>query len=785
MKSSYLTKMRSILALGAVFFLFVFAFQNCAPPRVLFQAIGVRSMDNGNGGGYTGKPGGTYVRFVPDFSCEEQSAPKAVITVQAPGDITYVENNQFKCGAVSGPLDPDLITTSRMQNEAISYRAVPFERFDRTPAITPDNLLEAWCRDLTPGALFEVISHYDRVQQQAVARTYVGTEANGLIQVTTSPDQAAARLVGPTQVFLRGETFELVIDRTRFTAAPGEFTGDFKSTRDGSTRVLSCALGGALDPQVWPAKVVYDLPILNPDESFQSVPIYSISPDRNSILVRTSLTPRASPIDFLAEPYFPALLRKNAQNEFRVSVNQSLPIHDAEFTPDSRGLVVVGRPAPYVAEQLLRVDLSGENLLLLNQLGTSNADNVTPKFAIDPQSGFVFYFDTIREWGSVGVTRDTLWRASLQGGPPVRLHELSTAGMSYVNNLHIVPSVQKVAFELFEPAGGQISRRYFATNFDGTGTQEFQPNVPAGMSDRGLSAMRSLDPFFQLSVGLFSTESILPMGQNASLFDLRDGRRFDFPMNANHVSLVSADGQWALVSYIANFVAYQQGAVSGIWVQPEWVTRLHHLSSGQVYELGGNPLLQGFSADSRYLWFTRKVDATTLAASSSQVMRLSLNSLTEEEVCAQPGGRWLSFQRRATGTPTELPTENFFGSEFLGLHLTGDLQSLGIYKITDVGDCHLLNRVPLQSGMKSTEHGTIHFNQRAPDGSSILISLPGTPQRLIHVPLNGTPPTQVNSPRHAQAKILKADYFGDGKEIVYQSDQEWPNIPAIYRWSAP
>ncbi|MCM2282493.1 MAG: hypothetical protein NDI61_11685 [Bdellovibrionaceae bacterium] len=261
---------RRIVKVGAVLIvaLLVIAFQNCSAP-MQFQSIeGLGSGlpdfgfgisggtgGTGNGGTYDGKPT-TFLRYLPGFACLDAAGngvAKAQI-VQTNTNYMYTEKMTGVCQDFSVGLLADQIDRSVLQGEFIGYRGSIFKRFEAVPQGIPDHLVEVSCRDRNSADGLEVVTHYNTVAREGMARIYKGV-AGG---VTLIPDFGVSRVLTSADVEYRSVGFELHVELLVPSSEPYRFRGRLSWVDGGATisREMHCLRGGALDAAVWPGREV-------------------------------------------------------------------------------------------------------------------------------------------------------------------------------------------------------------------------------------------------------------------------------------------------------------------------------------------------------------------------------------------------------------------------------------------------------------------------------------------------------------------------------------------------
>lgn len=219
-------------------------FVNCSFQNALSLKFSNASKLSGNGGGYEGKPDGTYYRYVPNYTCSGQPSPEGVAEI-VDGKAYLYDNNSGQCSTQSSPLLATDINLSPFQNEFISIRDELFKRYETKPAGIPNSLAEILCRDDFEKPTFEIVSHYDRETNQAQSRVYFADHLQ--------PDFQIGRILSATEVKYQSEQLQFKVDISKPAAQKKKFSGMvIASTISGvQNKNLTCVVGGSLDTSNW------------------------------------------------------------------------------------------------------------------------------------------------------------------------------------------------------------------------------------------------------------------------------------------------------------------------------------------------------------------------------------------------------------------------------------------------------------------------------------------------------------------------------------------------------
>lgn len=228
-------------------------FQNCGMQSSFVHNFSLSSISksglSGNGGGYEGKPDGTYYRFIPSYTCEGKPAADQITEIRN-GQAYLYENKDNQCANQSAPVAVADINLSPFQKEFISVKDSLFKRYDEKPVGIPNNIAEILCRDDFNNPNFEIISHYDREKNEALTRIYLPGQ--------TISDFSVSRILSMNEVQYVANDISFKVDLAKPTFAERKFAGQItKSTVPGiSTQPLVCVVGGSLDTSKWSLKAV-------------------------------------------------------------------------------------------------------------------------------------------------------------------------------------------------------------------------------------------------------------------------------------------------------------------------------------------------------------------------------------------------------------------------------------------------------------------------------------------------------------------------------------------------
>lgn len=235
--------------------LVIVMFQNCGLPSRLQSGTSLFSNDaSGNGGGYEGKPDGTFYHFIPSHTCEGKPQAQRVAEIKN-GQAYLYDNSDKQCADQGAPIAVGDINISPFQNEFISVKDALFKRYDVKPEGIPQSLAEILCRDDFENPTMEIVSHYDREKNEALARVYTLDQ-----QI---PDFAVSRILSSSQVRYVSSTLTFKVDLSKPAFAERKFAGVLEkaSTNGLTTQPLVCVIGGSVDTSKWALKSLTDIDV--------------------------------------------------------------------------------------------------------------------------------------------------------------------------------------------------------------------------------------------------------------------------------------------------------------------------------------------------------------------------------------------------------------------------------------------------------------------------------------------------------------------------------------------
>lgn len=728
-----------ILVLIGFGFAMTVAFQNCSGAfkftNMQDEASSLKSGDEGNGAGYGGKPTGDYSNFIPDWTCENREAAKATIAI-GPAAFTLTENKILKCGIQTSDLNLGLVDSSLHQTDVIGYKDGIFVKNDpaQTSGKIPDNLVEAWCREEGNNQGLETITHFDRIQNRAVNRTYY-LRAGVTVLI---PDFPVSRLVSRRRVeFKNDQGFDLIVYRDRPATLPGQFQADLKARIDGKdeTRKVTCRLGAALDPNVWPARVLADFDIRNGS--------LKISPN-NNWLGYVSTQPLGSARLYAVQT---TGLHHHAASPVNAAVVSG--IGEFSFTPDSLALA-------YNLD--LNVSYSQELFLsLLDQSGTRKLSNtissgqqgVLPDFRFTPDGQSIFFRDSSQSLTSPTVTAAYPWLQItdlIGASPPKALNTPFTLADSKVHNFAISKTADKVLY-----LGGASYPDIFSVNPDGTNlTKITAPGFFSGLMTAATS--NYWIPWW--------SPLLVPAGGNYAVFQ---GMRTGLPGFELFAMAIDGTNLMNLGANTTYLESSPNGDVAALMGPASVANGVSLYNFRTNTRLPVTSLLGGsFTSDS-----SRYLGLSPVGNSLLQATSVVLSSGQTSTLCSSVSSPIMKLQELQDGR--------------IAL-LSYDIQNriLSVYIAADGGGCLFSNSIPIALD------GIVGIKV-SPDSTKLLVitQLNAVNADLLYIPLSGSPAYAVNAAAFSGARIRDAFWLKDSMGVIFYGDQVEPALSNAYLWVAP
>jgi len=186
------------------------SFQNCSQVRFeQIQELSSKKVDLENGSVFDGKP--TFYLTRPEFTCEGQPAPLAVVHFSDSGPrLTFNQNDH--CGAIKDqPLDPADVDKFSFDPDFVGYRDGIYERQVTAPDLSSPVYNEAWCQSTGSGPSLSLAVKFDAQNNIASSQIHYSSGGqNGVI-----PAFSVTRGMNDNSAEYQTSGFHLLIDRSQ------------------------------------------------------------------------------------------------------------------------------------------------------------------------------------------------------------------------------------------------------------------------------------------------------------------------------------------------------------------------------------------------------------------------------------------------------------------------------------------------------------------------------------------------------------------------------------------
>lgn len=205
--------------------------------------------DSGNGGGYEGKPNGIYYHYVPSYTCEGQPSPEQITEIKD-GQAYLYANTTDQCASQNQLISNSEIGFSPFQNEFISVNNKLFKRYEVKPQGIPDSLAEILCRDNFENPTYEVVSHFDRIKNEALTRVYFSDRK--------IEDFPVSRVLSMDKLQYVAKGISLKVNLSAGADGKGRFEGVIEKSEIAnlSPGAMTCIIGGSMDTSHWSLKAL-------------------------------------------------------------------------------------------------------------------------------------------------------------------------------------------------------------------------------------------------------------------------------------------------------------------------------------------------------------------------------------------------------------------------------------------------------------------------------------------------------------------------------------------------
>lgn len=727
-------------------FILIFSFQNCseAPLHLFSQSSGsAETSSENNGQGYNGKG---YYRYVPEFTCEQNEAPNAFIEVNNT-TVTITENNSVSCNATKKTLPVSEIDSSIYQNEVIGYQEGIFEGSDQYPQKIPSNLVEVWCKDRNDEQGIETLTHFDRLTNLAVNRTYYSLNGNK----KKIDDFSVARTISNQTVLIRdNKGFELTVYRNRPAPQFGLFKAHLSAVIEGKAVNLEtyCRLGGSLDPKIWPAKQIIDT----------NINFLRISPQLDSVAY-TARSPNGPGYELYVAKMDGGQPKRVSKPMLGTGI--TLGTSNFEYTSDGKSLVYTGDERVANVMELFRVGIDGNGHAQLSPTSAAASGGIVSDFRISSDNSTVFfhnksapgYSSTLR-----GVSLLSPLSSSWIISPPTAYYNTSSGPSPTIGtfSFELSSNQSKVAF-LFADTEGLHWNYVYVANNSGTSLTKYPPPAPfSKWMGASIVSISSVDYLVGMVTGAVNNPGatqrvVVPLNNTSA------GVVF-FPNNLT-THLTSPNGVYALLTE----------------EDPSTSTSMNffNLSTGRIvtlpaiYKTISTYAIDGFfSKDSKSF-----ISQAQMSDGRYHATMISAEDGTVTELC--PGVAAMDMKISEIDENTFLILNYNLSEKILDLYLKKAQES-----------CRLVNRVP----SPSSSMVNARFLDVSMDKQNILLYLYSDNiyngrfggRYLYTVPLNGHSPILINTPLAESQLITMARYLKDSKSIIYQGDQIVSGQPNLF-----
>jgi hypothetical protein len=327
--------LRPVLKYQLLLILVLFCFQNCTTKYSFKSLLPAESkLNGGNGGGYDGKPDGTYFRYIPGFTCEGKKSYKDLLEIRQ-GKFYLFENRVDLCAVNPRELEPSQVNTFGLNQEIITYKDHIYKNYPSPALQIPDSLNEVVCRDNFNDPQVEITASFDRIKNTSQSQIYL-KESSSFIQNFDDPGTLRTLFVtNVSYAAFKGElNFQVHLDQIisgEFQKFKGEITS---SSGTWSTRLnpmnLSCVTGADLEPYIGTFSNKMTLNSTAPTLNMMS--LQSLVEYQGSLIGAAQIAP-ASAMGFNNKPSYIGIYRSldSGLSWNLISTHQSAPGINSQF----------------------------------------------------------------------------------------------------------------------------------------------------------------------------------------------------------------------------------------------------------------------------------------------------------------------------------------------------------------------------------------------------------------------------------------------------------------------
>jgi len=729
------TKTKLLTVSFFTFLVLSFCFQNCEQTlvsTVLSESSPAanQSTTDGNGTGYDGKPG-TFYNYVPDFSCEGKESFFAQVSTENQ-QINYIKNSSLKCGIELQTIAESDLERSPFHGELIGYREKIFQ-FSEVPFLAiPNVLTEAWCFNQSGEKDFEIVQRYGRSDQASTTQIYF--KKNG-VNHQVAPSRTT-RIVDSATAIFRGSSYELQIFRQKMVASGGTYAGKVSAIVDGVPikKDLSCRLGGYLDTQLWPARVVIDGNVRKADFDQSTTKVYaSVGVSSNFKIVEGSLDnnqPSRVIPNLIVSGYGADVVKMSPDHKYLVyrdnnrllyshdlqthqTISLRNPLHSIVSQSVDREYKIVGDMVYYkeyvqvsgsqVHNQFRRVSLKGDRALVIHDGGVANAD--TP----DLLNGYDVSF-----------------------------------GMSSV--LFGLKEAQNLPLQLFSmPNSADVSKNLTPQFSDGSYLLSMGQHKLVGLKQEYV-LFPIVTPQANPNIGYYNLLALAVDGSSQALLGIAGVPTSSVIVPQGDMiyltAMIPKPGSGFLVSTQASYLV-EFGS---------WHTR-------------SVPTLTSVVADANSNAF--------YGLSNEQIFRIDISTAVSQQICSEIKG-----------------AQKIIAGKKAGVYiLAGSASATKIYRYQDSGSCPKIAEVPLPSHLgpafvlsPDERHALVVTGF---DNTGVFLPVVNTKNQMFWIPLNGQAPLKISTPEMEGSYSFDARYSIDSKSIIFLSRPFGGSVSQLFQWKIP
>lgn len=749
----------------------VISYQNCSQVGFIKISDEASFKTNNNANGYSGKPEGTYYRFTPGFTCENQPAPTSSLLI-GPSVTQLIENKLLLCGAIQQSLDPKLIDHSVYQNEVIGYQDGIYEGSSTTPSSIPANLVEVWCMDPSNEHNIETITHYDRTTKLAVNRIYYSElQSDGTYTKKTISDFSVARVITAQNIQIKDASgFELIVYRDQPAAQFGLFKANFKAVLNNRSysKDTTCRLGGSFDAKIWPAQQIVDFNVQN----------WKFSPDHKYLAYASATATGIA--NLYSTQSNGAHHRQIAPNMLASGFGPGNEQGNYLFSPDSKKIIFSGDPRVAGQVELFQINTDGSSLTPLGHTLSMPNQSTYNDFKLTSDGHQLIFKDGSEQ--DAGSQQKWLKSISLDVdvtsvnplSPPLSL------GLDLgVGQFDISTSQNKVAF-----FSGSIYPDLYVANLDGSNIKKLTP--PSVSTDL---TSTSIEKWIFSKIGLVQFINngvyVLTSAQSSKIFPYTQFYAIATDGNGS----VALPSGWAPIKSLStdDLLVLQNLSNTSLKKLFNLKTGMStdipsFLTAHSVYELQQTRSIDDFS-----LFFNKEknllVGTILRPDQQMQTQSFDINNGTSSEICTGLTADLIYIKELSANTYLILAYQS--ASQILEVYIKNKLSSCtkANSALVSASDINAFFQVTLSNDQQKLLVLMGHLDLQA---NSLAPATKGpSPQQLLYIPLNGKAAYKVNRSVFTASHIYDAAFLNDGTGVIYFGDQITPGNNNVFLWKVP